>query len=106
MPKLLRFFFEYGVSTPLWPESGTPEALDGPVEPEELPVEDGLRAELSELSELYQSSLDWNDPGGPSLWSEEQWAAFHPRATAALAELRRQLGDGFAVRDCRLDLLA
>jgi hypothetical protein len=94
----LRFFFEYGVDTPLWPDDmdspyGYPTDLD------RLPVSEAVRAELARLSEWYQSSLDWKDPAGPSPWPDEERELFKGRAYAALDALRGELGAGWTVRD-------
>ncbi|MET9605315.1 hypothetical protein ABZZ17_09620 [Streptomyces sp. NPDC006512] len=105
MPQHLRFFFEYGVDTPLWPgPSGTPD-LDSPYgypcAPEELPITTATSHELTRLADLYQSSLDWDHPAGPSPWTGEQEKSFQCEADAALAALRRELGDGWTVEDRR-----
>ncbi|MGE7438761.1 hypothetical protein [Kitasatospora sp. NPDC001175] len=106
MPYHLRFFFECGVPhTPLWPgPSGAPD-LDGPYgspcELDLLPITPDTRIRLEGLCERYQSSLDWDDPGGPSPWSEEQREQFDRQADGALETLRRELGDGWTVEDRR-----
>ncbi|MFF2081349.1 hypothetical protein ACFVXG_42090 [Kitasatospora sp. NPDC058162] len=101
----LRFFFEYGVDTPLWPgPSGAPD-LDSPFgypcAPEKLPITPASQDELLRLSELYQSSLDWDHPGGPSPWTGEQWQSFRAEADTALEALRRDLGAGWTIEDRR-----
>ncbi|MFF2045291.1 hypothetical protein ACFVVX_33240 [Kitasatospora sp. NPDC058170] len=109
MHKHLRFFLEYGVvGTPLWPR--TPEAPDYdspygyPCELERLPISPAVRAELARLTEVYQTSLDWDYPPDPSPWSEEQQELFRLDVTAALELLRRELGDDWTVEDPRADL--
>ncbi|MEV7441183.1 hypothetical protein AB0O22_08530 [Streptomyces sp. NPDC091204] len=105
MPHHLRFFFEYGVDTPLWPGPSDVPALDSPYgypcAPEKLPVTAVAGGELTRLAELYQSSLDWDDPAGPSPWTREQQESFRCEADAALETLRRELGDGWTVEDRR-----
>lgn len=105
-PHPLRFFFEYGVDTPLWPGPSDRPGLDSPYgypcAPERLPVTAATATELTRLAGLYQSSLDWDDPAGPSPWSREQWEAFRRGTDAAPAALRRDLGDGWTVEDRRV----
>ncbi|MFD9367845.1 hypothetical protein ACFWA6_09045 [Streptomyces sp. NPDC060020] len=105
MPHHLRFFFEYGVDTPLWPGPSDVPDLDSPYgypcAPEKLPVTAGTGDELTRLAELYQSSLDWDHPAGPSPWTREQQESFRREADAVLEALRRELGDGWTVEDRR-----
>ncbi|WP_189864052.1 hypothetical protein [Streptomyces poonensis] len=106
MPYHLRFFFEYGVHTPLWPgPSGDPHLVDSPYgypcELERLPITADTQAELARLAEWYQSSLDWEYPPNPTPWPKEQQELFTSQADAALEMLRRELGDGWSVEDQR-----
>ncbi|MEE1785923.1 hypothetical protein PUR71_23915 [Streptomyces sp. SP17BM10] len=93
----MRVLFEPGVvGTMLWPfdvESpyGYPAALD------RLPISAGLVAELDELTVLFQSSIDWADPGGPAPWSVMERVEFQARARAALEALRRELGPEWTI---------
>lgn len=105
MPYHLRFSFEFGADTPLWPgPSGTPD-LDSPYgypcAPEKLPITPVISDELTRLADLYQSSLDWNHPAGRSPWTGDQQESFQREADAVLEALRRELGDGWTVEDRR-----
>ncbi|MEV7522151.1 hypothetical protein [Streptomyces sp. NPDC091371] len=106
MPYHLRFFFEYGVDTPLWPGPAHAADFDSPYgypcALEALPLTPVTRAELARLAERYQTSLDWDDPGGPSPWTPAQTEAFLAEADAALEVLRRELGAGWTVEDQRV----
>nr|WP_223244243.1 hypothetical protein [Streptomyces sp. CBMA156] len=95
----MRFFFESGsVGSVLWPED--PESPYGcPAGLELLPLGAGLRAELTELSQWYQTSIDWDYPPDPSPWGQEEKDRFNARARAALDAVRRELGPGWAVVD-------
>lgn len=94
----LRFFFEYGVDTALWPhELDSPYGY--PCKPELLPISPDTRAELERLAERYQSSLDWESPSTPSRWSRTAKNRFNDQARAALQAVRRELGDGWIVED-------
>ncbi|ALV33895.1 hypothetical protein [Streptomyces sp. CdTB01] len=94
----LRFFFEAGVDTPLWPEDmASPYGY--PCDLARLPISRETRDELARLSEWYQSSIDWDYPPNPSPWSDEESRRFKQQALGALDVLRRELGAGFVVRD-------
>ncbi|MFF2750483.1 hypothetical protein ACFVVA_33710 [Kitasatospora sp. NPDC058048] len=103
MPSYLRFFFEYGVDTPLWPgPSGSPDLdspYDYPCDLDRLPITPATRAELARLADRYQSSLNEAYPPDPSPWSEEEKELFRRQAAAALEALRRDLGGGWTVED-------
>lgn len=94
----LRFFFEAGVDTPLWPQD-MDSPYGYPCELGRLPISPELRAELARLSQWYQSSIDWAYPPNPSPWSDEEHQLFAQQARAALGALRRELGAGWTVRD-------
>lgn len=98
MVRYLRFFFELGVDTPLWPEDMDSE-YGYPCDPELLPISPALRAELARLSERYQSSIDWKYPPNPSPWSGQEQQLFKEQARAALESLREELGEEWKVRD-------
>ncbi|WP_330456551.1 hypothetical protein OIB37_06385 [Streptomyces sp. NBC_00820] len=98
MTHYLRFFFEAGVDTPLWPQDmGSP--YGHPCVLERLPISPAVMAELARLSEWYQGSIDWDYPPNPSPWSDEELRLFKEQAHAALEELRRELGEGWVVWD-------
>lgn len=98
MTHCLRFFFEAGVDTPLWPEDmASPYGY--PCEPARLPISPALQTELARLSQWYQSSIDWDYPPNPSPWSDDERQLFSQQARAALAALRGELGPGWTVRD-------
>ncbi|MER8062322.1 MULTISPECIES: hypothetical protein [unclassified Streptomyces] len=105
MPHHLRFFFEYGVDTPLWPGPSDMADFDSPYgypcAPERLPITPASSNELTRLADLYQSSLDWDHPAGSSPWTYEQQESFRHEADAALGALRRELGDGWTIEDRR-----
>ncbi|MEV6496116.1 hypothetical protein [Streptomyces prunicolor] len=98
MIQYLRFFFEAGVDVPLWPDT-MDSSYGYPCELERLPITPALQAELTRLSERYQSSIDWDCPPGPSPWSDDELQLFTQQARAALEALRRELGTGWVVRD-------
>nr|WP_236056831.1 hypothetical protein [Streptomyces sabulosicollis] len=98
MVHYVRFFFEAGVDTPLWPED-MDSPYGSPCELERLPISQATREDLARLSQWYQSSIDWEYPPNPSPWSDEDWLTFRQQAQVALAALRRELGSRWTVRD-------
>ena len=62
-----------------------------------LPLSDEIKARLAELSRLHNSSLDWNDPGGPRPWSTEELERFDVKARALLRDLQAELGEQYSV---------
>ncbi len=87
-PGELRFFFDNGVV--LWAEVG-------PADLAALPLSEGLRAELDNLAEQHDASLNWDYPPDPGPWREARCARFNADARAALARVRSELGPGWVV---------
>ncbi|MER7723167.1 hypothetical protein [Streptomyces sp. NPDC096323] len=94
----LRFFFEYGVDTPLWPDS-MDSPYGYPCDLELLPVTPATRAELARLADGYQSSLNQEYPPGPTPWPRLQQELFNEQAISVLQTLRHELGDTWTVHD-------
>jgi hypothetical protein len=94
----LRFFFEYGVDTVLWPDDVDSE-LGYPCDLEMLPLSDTVRIEVRRLAERYQSSLDEAYPPGPSPWSLRQQVAFNDSARVLLVMLRKELEPRWVIED-------
>ncbi|WP_241836577.1 hypothetical protein [Streptomyces sp. CB01249] len=72
-----------------------------PCVPEKLPITAATSNELTSLADLYQFSLDWDHPAGPSPWTQGQQESFRHEADTALEALRRELGDGWTIEDQR-----
>ncbi|MFB7669203.1 hypothetical protein ACFC1R_35705 [Kitasatospora sp. NPDC056138] len=103
MSNHLRFFFEYGVDTPLWPGAPGDPGLDSPYgypcDLGRLPISPATRAELARLAHWYQSSLNEAYPPDPSPWPKQQQELFQQQAAAALEALRCELGSDWTVED-------
>lgn len=63
----------------------------------QLPLSASTKARLAELSRLHNSSLDWNDPGGPRPWTSQELERFDNDARAVLHDVQAELGDEFWV---------
>jgi hypothetical protein len=107
----LRFFFDYQCQSCLWCDNeASCEKFDvGPIdatfydrdenitrEPKiKLPTE--LRDKVNYLSELFDSSLNWNNPGGDSMWDKSQWDNFRSQTMELHKEISNFLGDDFEI---------
>ncbi|MBZ9713386.1 hypothetical protein [Deinococcus multiflagellatus] len=102
MPYRLRFFFDTGSGICLWAGDPATEARYGlAVDPQTLPLPPELVAEAERLIALWDTGIDWNDPGGSSPWTAEDTRRFQAQAEALLDRLRVALGPGFMVVDER-----
>ena len=92
----IRFFFELGVTAYLW--AGDDFTLDtfdvGPIE-DKLPLSDEIRQRAEEISDWYQTSVDWDYPPAPTPWSEEECDQFRIIAREFFEDLQQELGDDF-----------
>lgn len=61
---------------------------DDPVEIGKLGLAPGLEARGEALNARHDPSPDWNDPGGPSRWTDDDGTAFTVEARAFLADVR------------------
>lgn len=96
---MLRFFFEYGVDTVLWPDQ-VDSPLGYPCDSRRLPVSDVARVEIGRLAAWYQSSLDWDDPMAPSPWRAQEREEFNTQARSLLDRLRSELPADWVIEDC------
>ena len=99
----IRFFFEWGGDY-LWPISNdkftfTTFAVD-PIDPRSLGVPEQLCEQLDSLCDEYQTSLDWNNPSGPSTWTFDHHLDFERRTKQAYEELANTLKDTCDIFDC------
>ncbi|SDX63135.1 hypothetical protein SAMN05444358_10832 [Ruegeria halocynthiae] len=62
-----------------------------------LPLSEGIKAKLVELTEIHDRALDWADPCGPSLWSKEDFDNFETEACGVLKAIQAELDDRFLV---------
>lgn len=96
----LKYMFDAGSGICLWAASDAARGRFGyPVDDDELPLSEALRARVRRLLEWYDRSLDWDDPGGPSPWDAAEEARFAAEARAVLAALREELGPDFEIED-------
>ena len=92
--------FDWGSGVCLWSDNDdTIKAFgDYPIEDlEKLPISAELAQELYYLIDKHDEALNWDDPAGDLLWSEQQITDFKRRATAAYERLVGELGEDFEV---------
>jgi len=97
----LRFFFDYGSGVCLWTANDAARERFGdyPVLLADLPLPAETVRDGEDLLTWYDTSLDWDDPAGPSPWGDDEFAAFRAAARAFLTRLRDELGEAFEVVD-------
>lgn len=107
----MRFFFEYGGGGCLWCDNdaaferygfGSVDAdiygLDGKISRKaSLEFVNPIRQKIDDFNILYDKSLNWNDPGGDSLWDDEEWKTFYAQTRALCKEISVFLGDEFDI---------
>ena len=94
---------------PLWRDDWDPSAdVSGPMieEMAELGLDDGLIERLDAWARRFDSSLNWNDPGGPSLWNNQQWLDFYREGAVLATQTEACLKERFSVRYHHVDDLA
>lgn len=100
MALVFRYFFDPGSGVCLWAANDEAWRQFGyPVELEALPLSVNTRLAAEELIGRFDSGIDWNDPAGPSPWTEDDELSFLIAARQVLQHIREELGDEFEVRD-------
>jgi len=79
--------------SPLWEPGGTRY----PINPEDLPLSAPLRARLWAWAEVFDATLDRNDPPSSGFPSEEARRHFIREGSALAEQLRAELGPLFEV---------
>jgi hypothetical protein len=107
----LRFFFDYNCGGCLW--AGNKAAYDkfdvGCLDSETIDLTGAIsskakiilppaiRNKVIDLDNRYAQSLNWNDPGGESLWDKSTWERFYLETKALHKEISLNLGNLFEV---------
>jgi hypothetical protein len=68
----------------------------GPIE-KRRSLSDEVQAMLNELSQWHDTSLNWDYPLGPGLWSTDEYARFDEAAVKLLKSIQQELGEEFEV---------
>jgi hypothetical protein len=107
----LRFFFDYNCGGCLWCDNDASYqkfdvgVLDGEiydlngnlVQEAKIKLPSLIRQRVLELDKLYSEGVNWNDPGGHSLWDKAQWESFHEKARDLHRQISLTLGNDFEI---------
>ena len=97
-PYLVRFFFDAGSGTTLWPGDDLTRADFGsPIDPSALPISENLRRYLTYLAAWYDTSIDWEYPPRPRTWTSEEACRFDEAVVVGIARLEQELGSAFEI---------
>lgn len=95
---VLRFMLDYGSGTCLWSGNDEARKLYGyPIMSDDLPVSDELKSDLKKFIKWYDKSLNWDDPGGDSLWSDDEWRHFGEVKKSIYQRVCEELGEEYEV---------
>lgn len=72
--------------------------LDGKLDYEaRIKLPDSTKRKVLLLDKLFVESLDWDNPGGDSMWDKSQWEYFYSLARELHREISDFLGDDFEI---------
>jgi ribosomal protein S18 acetylase RimI-like enzyme len=96
----LRYFFDAGSGVCLWSANDAARTRWGyPVACDRLSLTTNTRHWAAYVLAWYDTSFDWNDPGGPSPWTLDEAARFDAAAQRLLGLLRAELGPDVTISD-------
>ncbi|AWB32700.1 hypothetical protein DBV39_02075 [Orrella marina] len=97
----LRYFFDAGSGVCLWSGDDATEAQYGfAIDADDLPLSINTRQWLRYLIAWFDTSLDWDDAGGPARWSAEEQTRFRLAAQDGFSRLQHELASaGYDVFD-------
>lgn len=102
----LKYMFEWG-GICVWSDNEAARVLFGDyaIETEKLPISDSLKKTLVYLEKKHDEALNWDDPGGDLLWTQDQIDEFGKEAREAYQMLCDELGEEFDVTLFREDCI-
>lgn len=96
----LSYFFDYFAGGCLWPadDASWERFGAGPVDTDSrINLPEHLLRRVKELDARFPESLDWNDPGGLSPWSSDEWDDFKKQVDNLYEDIIVALGPGFKI---------
>jgi hypothetical protein len=91
--KILKLMTDYECY-PLW--DMTPGEY-GDIDPNSLPISDSLKDQLLNWADIYDSTLNWQDPATSGFQSVDAAEAFKAEGMRLADQLREELGPEFVV---------
>lgn len=97
----IRYFFDAGSGVCLWAGNDATQERHGfAIEADSLPLSTNTQRWLQHLIAWYDTSLNWDDPGSATLWSDEEQARFRLAAQEGVTRLQNELASaGYEVCD-------
>ena len=91
----IRFFFEWGGYC-LWSANEQAHNKYGySIDPSELPLSKKTLEHIKKMGSWHHTALDWDDPGGPSPWTQEEWERFWKENKKLREIIKSELGEDF-----------
>ncbi len=88
----IRYFFDAGSGVCLWAgDDATKERHGFAIDANDLPLLTNTQRWLQYLIAWYDTSLNWDDPGGASPWSDDEQARFRLAAQEGVTRLQQEL---------------
>ena len=79
---------------PLWENSSD---LVGNVDPASIPISENLTSKLNEWAEIFDATLNLNDPVRSGFAAEKLKIEFHDKGHDLCLSLKSELGDNYSV---------
>jgi hypothetical protein len=97
---VIRYFFDYGCSFPLWAENDAARRdLGLEIDPEKVGLSVELHRRIGHLRTWFDSSVNWKTPPDPGPWRQDECDRFNAEAAELLELIRRELGVEYEVID-------
>ena len=99
---VLKFMFEWAnINSCVWTVNQEASDKFGGyiVDHDKLDISKELDTKLKVLCAEFQSGLDWDNPAGSSLWTEDHWHDFMTRSQEAYNLLKCELGENYILED-------
>jgi hypothetical protein len=96
IPKI-RLFFEWGGGVLWCGNEAARQRFDVGSVDDELPLSNEIRNRLHGMSAWHDTALNWNNPAGPSPWSEADDARFTEAVARLADDIRQELGPDYEI---------
>lgn len=94
---LLRYWFEWR-GPGLWGiNRKASEKYGYGIDIDNLPLSEQTKKRMNEMGKWHDTALDWNNPGGDSPWTTEDWEKYERAEALLLEDLRKELSDEYEI---------